>query len=89
MKQPSWKQRRKGPYTEAGIRQLFCIRCSNRAVHQWNVCADGNNFRPLCLDCDIALNVMVLQWMGDPEWKEKSNAYAQRARATAAALATA
>jgi len=62
----AWNIRRKKPYYELGIRRLKCIRCGDTASEQWQVCADGNNYRPLCLACGDALNGMVLKWMGHP-----------------------
>lgn len=55
---------------------MRCIRCGKRAVFQWQVCADGNVWRPLCPTCDVALNRMVLQWMGDPAAEAKIKRYA-------------
>lgn len=66
---------RKKPYTQRGVEQLPCCRCGGPAHHQWNVCADNNLYRPICLPCDIALNKMVLRWMGDPDWEAKVNRY--------------
>jgi len=66
---------RKKPYTDIGVRRLPCYRCGKPATFQWTVCADKNLFRPLCLSCDVALNIMVLQWMGDPQAKEKVKLY--------------
>lgn len=54
------------PYTEAGLRRLKCIRCDKPALTQWQICGDGNQYRPLCLACDYRLNVMVMKWMGLP-----------------------
>ena len=67
----SWPKGRKQPYTNIGIARLRCIRCGVKAVHQWQICADGNKQRPLCLKCDIALNELVLKWARDPDYKEK------------------
>lgn len=66
---------RREPYTEAGIRRLPCYRCGQRAQFQWSICADGNLQRPLCLDCDVALNRLVLAWAGDPEAEAKADRY--------------
>lgn len=53
----TWAARpRREPYTAAGIKRVRCVRCEAPAVHQWQVCADLNRYRALCLDCDIALN---------------------------------
>lgn len=54
---------RRKPYTEIGVRRLKCIRCGEQAVHQWNACADGNLWRPICQECDILLNRLVLMFM--------------------------
>jgi hypothetical protein len=70
-----WVQRRKQPYMLSAIRHLKCVRCGAKAFSQWSVCADQNNYRPLCKACDIALNKMVLNWMGHPRAKELASAY--------------
>lgn len=62
-----WAKKRKKPYTEAGIKRLGCARCGNPAQYQWQICSDGNNYRPICLDCDIELNRAVLEFFGHPE----------------------
>lgn len=63
----AWGTKRAKPYTDIGVRRLTCIRCrANKAVFQWQVCSDGNNWRPLCPPCDIALNRTVLEFMGHP-----------------------
>lgn len=67
--------RRRTPYTETGICRLVCVRCGASAVHQWNICAEGNNFRPLCIACDVALNRLVLEWSRHPDAKELGDRY--------------
>lgn len=66
---------RKKPYTEIGISRLPCFRCGEKARFQWQVCADNRLYRPICEDCDIELNKMVLRWMGDPDAESKIEAY--------------
>ena len=66
---------RKRPYTEIGIRRLKCVRCGERAVHQWQICADDGLFRPICEECDIALNELFLRWIGFPDWRQKIAGY--------------
>jgi hypothetical protein len=68
---------RREPYTSAGIARLPCVRCGKRAMFQWNACADGNLWRPLCGRCDVAVNRMVLRWMRDPLADKKADAYAK------------
>jgi late competence protein required for DNA uptake (superfamily II DNA/RNA helicase) len=66
---------RKTPYTQIGIRRLKCFRCGEKAVEQWQICSDGNIYRPICLKCDIELNELVLNFMGFPNVADKMKAY--------------
>ena len=52
------------PYTDMGIKRMKCFRCGDRAGTQWQICSDGNVYRPLCVRCDIELNDLVLKFMG-------------------------
>lgn len=74
---------RRTPYSAIGISRLKCFRhgCKNRAVFQWNICSDGNVFRPICISCDIALNRTVLEFMGFPDAKQKGDVYEALKRA--------
>jgi hypothetical protein len=54
---------RRKPYTEIGIRRMPCARCGAKASFQWQICADGRQFRPLCAPCDVELNEMVMRWV--------------------------
>jgi len=71
---------RRKPYTAAGIKRVPCARCGAPGVHQWQICSDGNQFRALCVACDIALNRLVLKWVGFPDWRAKAAAYAEKSR---------
>ncbi len=76
MGEKQWKRHgRRKPYTQTGIRRLRCVRCGNPSEHTWQACADDNLYRPLCLGCDVALNALVLEWMNDPDHKEKMVKY--------------
>lgn len=66
---------RRKPYTERGISRVPCRRCGAPSKFQWQVCADGNVWRGLCLACDVALNALVLGFMGDPDLIAKMEAY--------------
>lgn len=66
------------PYTVRGIRRLKCYRCGAQAEYQWQICSDGNVYRPVCPACDIALNELVLQFMGFPDWRDKIEAYKEK-----------
>lgn len=66
---------RKQPYTEKGIERVPCIRCGGKAVHQWQICSDKRLFRPLCMACDVALNELVLRWVGFKDWRKKMADY--------------
>lgn len=54
---------RKEPYTQTGIRRMPCVRCRAPAQTQWQICADGRLHRPICNDCDVALNELVMRWV--------------------------
>jgi len=69
---------RKTPYTDQGIRRLSCFRCGDQASQQWQICSDDNTWRPICIKCDVALNRMVLKWMGFKDWKFKIASYIER-----------
>ena len=64
------------PYTEIGIRRLLCFRCKKQAHTQWQICADGNQWRPICFMCDIDLNRLVLEFMRDKDVEMKMAIYA-------------
>lgn len=66
---------RKKPYTEIGIKRIKCFRCNNASTYQWNICADDNIYRPICIECDIKLNTLVLKFMGFKDWREKIAKY--------------
>ncbi len=61
------KRKRTKPYTELGIRRLKCCRCGDKASTQWQVCALGNEWQPVCAFCDIELNKLVLEFMRFPD----------------------
>lgn len=68
---------RKEPYTQIGVRRLVCFRCGAKGpTQQWNICADGNLFRPICNACDIALNDLILTFMRHPERAQLMRVYA-------------
>lgn len=60
---------RKNPYLEEDINKKECFKCGKPSSYQWNICAD-NKYHPICKDCDIKLNELVLDFMEFPN-KEK------------------
>ena len=66
------------PYTTIGIKRKKCFRCGKQAVFQWTICSDHNQYRPICLECDIELNGMVLKWAGFPDWEERLEIYKKK-----------
>lgn len=75
--------RRYPPYTQRGLARLLCSKagCGRRASAGWSGCADGNITRPLCPECDVDLNYLVLLWWGDPDADVKIVAYANKVEA--------
>ena len=68
---------RRKPYTEIGIGRKKCNRCGAPAVHQWNCCANGNRYVPLCLECDVELNRLAVEFMRLPGGKKLMRRYEQ------------
>lgn len=54
---------RRKPYTDRGISRVACARCGEPSRFQWQICADGNQFRGICEECDVALNETVMRFM--------------------------
>lgn len=69
---------RRKPYTKIGIKRLKCFRCGESATAQWQICSDGNTYRPICTKCDIELNTVVLKFMGFADWEEKIIRYTNK-----------
>lgn len=70
---------RRKPYTEIGIRRKLCIRgCGRRAVAAWQICADGRVYRPICQQCDIELNEMVMRWVWGETREDDLRRYRER-----------
>lgn len=63
----AWNIKRRTPYTEMGIARKQCIRCQDKAEYQWNICSDGGFYRPICAECDVELNRLVLNFMKHPK----------------------
>ena len=66
---------RRKPYTKIGLKRLSCVRCGDPATHQWQSCADGNIWRPVCTACDVKLNLLYLVFMCDPDIDKKIDEY--------------
>ena len=61
---------RKKPYTTIGIGRVPCARCGLPSVYQWSICANGNRYLGFCSDCDVAMNAMVMEFVGFENAKE-------------------
>lgn len=56
------------PIPVEDIWELGCMRCGAPSQCQWAICANNGNHLPLCIDCDIALNRLILMFMNvEPE----------------------
>lgn len=69
---------RRKPYTNIGIARVPCCRCGAPSFHQWQICADNNQWRGLCIPCDVALNKLVLRFMNFRDWREKLAVYRRK-----------
>jgi len=66
------------PYTKKGIRKAPCVRCDDEkhgheklACYQVHVDAEPGWWRPLCESCALALQRLMLEFLGVPELDEK------------------
>lgn len=68
-------------FTVAEIQRRRCFRCGVRPGYsEWSICADGNRPHALCVDCDIELNRLVLQWARIPRWRTLLARYVHKIR---------
>ena len=68
------------PYTAIGVRRLPCFRCGERSHATWQICSDANLYRPVCLECDIELNRLVLKFFGFEDFQRMGDDYEQARR---------
>lgn len=67
---------RRKPYTDIGLRRMACTRCGCKpSKYQWNSCACHNLWMPICEECDILLNQMVLDFFNFQNKRELMEAY--------------
>jgi hypothetical protein len=69
---------RKKPYTQVEIAKQRCP-CGRPARYQWNCCAINNRWVPVCRDCDVGMNEMVLAFFRVPERARLMAAYRRAA----------
>lgn len=65
------------PYTTIGIKRIACKRCGKPSRFQWNICSLGQQFHAICLECDIALNALVLEFFDIPNREQIIEEYRQ------------
>jgi hypothetical protein len=70
----------KDPLTNAEIRKLKCQRCGKKAIHQWSLCCLDGRYVPVCLECDILLNLIIADFLNLPDAKEVVADYANQTR---------
>jgi hypothetical protein len=69
---------RREPYSARGISRAKCFKCGEPAAHQWQICSNGNRWLPICRDCDLELNGLVLEFMGFPRIEEMMERYKKK-----------
>ena len=67
-------------YTEDEIDGIPCSRCGKPSVSQWDCCATGNEPMALCVECDIKLNRLALEFIEHPKISLIMRAYAATKR---------
>lgn len=69
----------KKPRTNEQMAKMHCQKCGAKpAVHQWSSCANGNRHVAVCLDCDWAVNELLLAFMGIKQRAQLMAAYRRR-----------
>ena len=48
-----------------------------KAAHQWKVCSDGR-WHGVCVECDLELNRIGLEWAYPMTWRPKFEAYKRK-----------
>ena len=69
---------RREPYTERGISRVPCCRCGESSSYQWQCCATKNKWMALCVECDIGLNRVALEYIGLPNAEDLLQKYAAK-----------
>ena len=70
---------RRTPCTQDIIHRSKCFKCKTRsAKEQFNICALGGRFVPICPSCDVELNALVLEWLDVPEQDERMKIYREK-----------
>lgn len=67
---------RRRPYTEIGIGRVPCARCGRPSRYQWQICADGNQYRGVCAECDVRMNEDIMRFV----WGDRREAEIARYR---------
>jgi hypothetical protein len=56
--------------------KVACQMCGEQpAVHQWSSCANGHRYVAVCLDCDFAVNEILLAMLRLPHRAKLMAAY--------------
>jgi len=66
------------PYTPLGLSRLNCAHCGDQASRQWSLrpCAVGRvGWYPLCVECDVRLNALVMDFLQLPDREERLRQY--------------
>jgi hypothetical protein len=72
---------RRRPYTAAGIKRVPCVKCGRPSHHQWNACSVPGQWFAVCVECDIGLNRVALEYLNFPNRADILRDYEITARA--------
>lgn len=74
---------RKKPYTTKGLKRILCACCKKqKARFQWTACAINSRYVPVCTDCDIHLNILLVTAFGTPNGPKLLKKYAEAVKST-------
>lgn len=72
---------RRKPYTEIGIKRVACVRCGKASFRQWQICANNRLYLTVCIDCDVELNRIALEFARLPNAEELLENYRKQQNA--------
>ena len=71
---------KKTSYTNEELSRTKCIRCGELSSHVWGTCANGGYHIPLCENCDVSLNELILKWLVVSNWEELMEKYIRKVK---------
>lgn len=56
-----------------------CVKHRRKAFAKWQICSVGK-WEPVCVQCDLELNMIALRWRYPKTWLRRYKAYEKKVR---------